>query len=145
MKPPYGRITAYDMNRGVIAWQIANGNTPENIAKNLAAAGVTNVPPTGNPSHAGLLVTKNFLFSGEGTGGAAILHAYDKKTGENVWQGKLPAGPQSALPMTYMHQGNQYVVLATAGAQGGGAQIVAWTVAPPPAATGGGQRGAAPQ
>src|SRR5262245_1307778 len=132
MKPPYGRITAYDMNRGAIAWQIANGSTPPNIAKNLAAAGLTNVPPTGNPSHAGLLVTKNFLFAGEGSGGQAVFHAYDKKTGQSVWEGKLPGGPQSALPMTYMYQGHQYVVLATAGPAGGGAQLVAWTVADPP-------------
>src|SRR5262245_56656723 len=132
MKPPYGRITAYDMNKGASAWQIANGSTPPNIAKNLAAAGLTNVPPTGNPSQAGLLVTKNFLFAGEGTGGQAIFHAYDKKTGVSVWEGKLPGGPQSALPMTYMYQGHQYVVLATAGPAGGGAQLVAWTVADPP-------------
>ena len=144
MKPPYGRITAYDMNRGVMAWQIPNGDTPPNIARNLAAAGLTNIPPTGSPSQAGLLVTRNFLFAGEGTDGQPIFHAYDKKTGENLWQAKLPAGPQTALPMTYMHRGNQYIVLATAGPQGGGAQLVAWTVAPPPAATGG-QRGAQPQ
>jgi quinoprotein glucose dehydrogenase len=139
MKPPYGRITAYDMNRGTIAWQIANGDTPPNIQKNFVAAGLTNIPPTGSPSQAGLLVTKNFLFAGEGSGGQAIFHAYDKKTGENIWQSKLPAGPQTALPMTYMHQGNQYIVVATAGTQGGGAQLVAWTVAPPPAAAGGQQ------
>ena len=132
MKPPYGRITAYDMNRGSVAWQIPNGGTPPAIAKTLAAAGLTNVPPTGSPSQAGLLVTKNFLFAGEGSGGQAVFHAYDKKTGQEVWQSKLPAGPQTALPMTYMHQGNQYVIVATAGATGGGAQLVAWTVAPPP-------------
>jgi quinoprotein glucose dehydrogenase len=127
------------MNRGTIAWQIANGDTPPNIQKNFVAAGLTNIPPTGSPSQAGLLVTKNFLFAGEGSGGQAIFHAYDKKTGENIWQSKLPAGPQTALPMTYMHQGNQYIVVATAGTQGGGAQLVAWTVAPPPAAAGGQQ------
>jgi quinoprotein glucose dehydrogenase len=130
MKPPYGRITAYDMNRGVIAWQVPNGGTPPDIAKSFAAAGLTGIPPTGSPSQAGLLVTKNFVFAGEGSGGQAIFHAYDKQTGENVWQAPLPAGPQTALPMTYMHRGNQYIVLATAGPPGGGAQLVAWTVAP---------------
>jgi quinoprotein glucose dehydrogenase len=131
MKPPYGRITAFDMNRGTIAWQSPNGDTPPNIQKSLTAAGLTNVPPTGSPSQAGLLVTKNFLFAGGGSGGQPIFYAYDKKTGERVWQSKLPAGPQTALPMTYMHQGNQYIVVATAGPQGGGAQLVAWTAAPP--------------
>jgi quinoprotein glucose dehydrogenase len=144
MKPPYGRITAYDMNRGVIAWQIANGATPPNIQKNLDAAGLTNIPPTGSPSQAGLLVTKSFVFAGEGSGGQPIFHAYDKKTGQNVWQANLPAGPQTGLPMTYLHNGNQYIVVATAGPQGGGAQLVAWTAAPPPAPAGG-QRGQAQQ
>jgi quinoprotein glucose dehydrogenase len=144
MQPPYGRITAYDMNKGAIAWQVPNGDTPPNIKANFAAAGLTNIPPTGSPSRAGLLVTKSFLFAGEGAGGQAIFHAYDKKTGESVWQAPLPAGPQTALPMTYMYRGNQYVVVATRGPQGSGAQLVAWTVAPaePPAA---GQRGAGAQ
>jgi quinoprotein glucose dehydrogenase len=133
MKPPYGRITAYDMNKGIIAWQIPNGDTPPNIKANLAAAGLTNVPPTGSPARAGLLVTRSFVFAGEGAGGQAFFHAYDKKTGENVWQAALPAGPQTGLPMTYLYQGNQYIVLATRGAQNGGAQLVAWTVAPPAA------------
>ena len=141
MKPPYGRITAYNMNSGVIAWQVPNGDTPPNIAKNFAAAGLTNIPPTGNPSQAGLLVTKNFLFSGEGTGGQPVFYAYDKKTGERLWRGKLPAGPTTALPMTYMHRGNQYVVVATQGPQG--AQLVAWTVASPAAPASGGQGGGA--
>jgi quinoprotein glucose dehydrogenase len=144
MQPPYGRITAYDMNRGTIAWQIPNGDTPPNIKANFAAAGLTNIPPTGSPSQAGLLVTRTFVFAGEGPGGQAVFHAYDKKTGENVWQAPLPAGPQTALPMTYMHQGNQYIVLATRGPQGGAAQLVAWTVAAPAGASGG-QRGAGAQ
>ena len=131
MQPPYGRITAYDMNKGIIAWQIPNGDTPPGIKANLAAAGLSNVPPTGSPSRAGLLVTKTFVFAGEGAGGQAIFHAYDKTTGESVWQAPLPAGPQTALPMTYMYRGNQYIVLATRGPQNGGAQLVAWTVAPP--------------
>jgi quinoprotein glucose dehydrogenase len=103
---------------------------------------LTNIPPTGSPTQAVLLVTKNFLFAGEGSGGQPVFHAYDKKTGERIWQGKLPAGPATALPMTYTHQGNQYVVVATQGPQGGGAQLVAWTVAPPVAA---GQRGGGAQ
>ncbi len=142
LKPPYGRITAYDMNKGTIAWQTPNGDTPPNVKNQLAAAGLTNVPPTGSPSQAGLLVTKSFLFAGEGGGGQAVFHAYDKKTGQNVWDAPLPAGPQSGLPMTYMHQGKQYIVLATRGPQGGGAQLVAWSIAlPAPAGGQGGGRG----
>src|SRR6266436_8829471 len=136
----FKKKTAYEMNRGVMAWQIPNGDTPPNIARNLAAAGLTNIPPTGSPSQAGLLVTRNFLFAGEGTDGQPIFHAYDKKTGQNVWEAPMPAGPQTALPMTYMHRGRQYLVLAARGPQGGGAQLVAWAIALP-APAGGGQRG----
>src|SRR5262249_37871675 len=141
LKPPYGRITAYDMNKGTIAWQIANGDTPPNIKANLEKAGLTNVPPTGSPSQAGLLVTKNFLFAGEGSGGMAVFHAYDKKTGQEIWQGPLPGGPQTGLPMTYIMNNRQYVVVATRGPQGGGAQLVAWAIAPPAPAGGQGGRG----
>jgi quinoprotein glucose dehydrogenase len=141
LKPPYGRITAYDMNKGDTAFTIPNGDTPPNIKAALEAAGVKNVSPTGSPSQAHLLVTKNFLFATEGSGGQAILHAYDKKTGANIWQGAMPAGPATGIPMTYMYQGKQYIVHAARGPQGGGAQLVAWTVAPPPA-PGGGGRGA---
>jgi hypothetical protein len=141
LKPPYGRITAYDMSKGTIAWQRANGDTPPNIKANLAAAGLTNVPPTGSPSQSQLLVTKNFLFAGEGSGGMAFFHAYDKKTGDEVWQSAMPAGPVTGVPMTYQHQGKQYVVMAARGPQGGGAQLVAWTIAPPAPAGGGQGRG----
>jgi quinoprotein glucose dehydrogenase len=145
LKPPYGRITAYNMNEGEIAWQIPNGDTPPNIQAQFEEAGLTNIPPTGSPSQAGLLVTKNFLFAGEGSGGQPIFHAYDKLTGEEVWQMRLPAGPQSALPMTYLHEGKQYVIVATNGrAPGenqGGAMLVAFAIPDPPPVGGRGGRG----
>ena len=144
-KPPYGRITGYDMNKGDIAFQIPNGDTPPNIKTQFANAGLTEIPPTGSPSQAHLLVTKNFLFATEGSGGQPILHAYDKKTGANIWQSNMPAGPASGIPMTYMHNGKQYVVHAASGrgaGQTGGAQIVAWAVQPPaPAGAEGGRGG----
>jgi quinoprotein glucose dehydrogenase len=145
IKPPYGRITAYNMNTGEIAWQIPNGGTPPNILADFEEAGLENVSPTGSPSQAGLLVTKNFLFAGEGSGGQPIFHAYDKLTGEEIWQAPLPAGPQSSLPMTYIHGGKQYIILATSGnvpGQGrGAAHLVAFAIADPPPAGGRGGRG----
>jgi quinoprotein glucose dehydrogenase len=141
LKPPYGRITAYDMNKGDIAFTISNGDTPPAIKAAFEAAGLKDIPPTGSASQAHLLVTKNFLFATEGSGGQAILHAYDKKTGAGIWQGPMPAGPATGIPMTYMHQGKQYIVHAARGPAGGGAQLVAWTIAPPPAAGGGGRGG----
>ena len=63
MKPPYGRITAYNMNKGEIAWQIPNGDTPPAVKNNPALKGLT-IPKTGSPSQAGLLVTKTLAVRG---------------------------------------------------------------------------------
>lgn len=132
MKPPYGRITAYNMNEGDIAWTIPNSDTPPAIKANLDAAGLRDVPATGNPSQVGLLVTKTLLFAGEGSGGQPIFHAYNKQTGERVWQGAIPGGNQSGLPMTYSHNGRQYVVMAVngnaPGTTGNAARLVAWAL-----------------
>jgi quinoprotein glucose dehydrogenase len=132
MKPPYGRITAYDMNKGALAWTIPNSDTPPAIQANLDAAGLKDIPATGNPSQAGLLVTKSLLFAGEGSGGQNIFHAYDKRTGERVWQGAIPGGTQSGLPMTYEHNGRQYVLMAVngnaPGTSGNAARLVAWAL-----------------
>jgi quinoprotein glucose dehydrogenase len=134
MKPPYGRITAYDMNKGEIAWQIANGDTPPAIRNNPALKGLT-IPRTGSPSHAGILVTKTLLFAGEGWGGQPMFRAYEKATGQIVWEGRIPAGTQASLPMTYMHRGRQYIVF-TAGdaATSSPAQLVAFALPQPAAA-----------
>ena len=127
-KPPYGRITAYDMNEGEIAWQIPNGDTPEDIAENPALDGI-DIPPTGVASRAALLVTKTLLFAGEGTFGGPIFRAYDKTTGDMVWETETPVGPQQGLPMTYMHEGRQYIVFATGNPQmGTPAQLIAYAL-----------------
>jgi quinoprotein glucose dehydrogenase len=110
VKPPYGRITAIDMNSGEHRWMAVNGDTPDDIKNNPALAGVT-IPPTGKASRATLLVTKTLLFAGEGYGGDPILRAYDKATGAVVAEIPLP-GAASSKPMTYMLDGKQYVVLA---------------------------------
>jgi len=110
VKPPYGRITAIDMNTGEHRWMAVNGDTPDDIKNNPALAGVK-IPPTGKASRAVLLVTKTLLFAGEGYGGAPILRAYDKATGAVVAEIPLP-GAASSKPMTYMLNGKQYVVLA---------------------------------
>ena len=145
VKPPYDRITAYNMNTGDVAWMIPNGDTPPNIKSNPALAGV-NIPKTGSPSVAGLLVTKTLLIAGEGSGGQPVLHAYDKATGEEVWQTALPAA-QTSIPMSYMVNGRQFVVMGVRGAQGGSAQLVAFAIpraAPPAAGRGGGAGPGAP-
>ncbi len=119
-KPPYGRITAFDMNKGDIVWQIAHGETPDNIRNHPALKGVT-IPKTGRNGRIGILVTKTLLVAGEGgffttPNGrrGAMLRAYDKATGAEVGAVYMPA-PQSGTPMTYMLNGRQYIVLAISG------------------------------
>ena len=141
LKPPYGRITAYNMNQGDIAWQIPNGDTPPAVKEIAAKLGIA-IPRTGSPSQAGILVTKTLLFAGEGSGGQPVLHAYDKATGAGIWETALP-GPQTSLPMTYLHNGRQYVVLGARGSAGSGAQLVAYAL-PREAPAGRGGRGGAP-
>jgi len=133
LKPPYGRITAYDMNKGEIAWMIPNGDTPPAVKNNPALAGV-NLPKTGSASVSGIMVTKTLLFAGEGSNGLPVFHAFDKATGEEVWRAELP-GAQTGLPMTYMHQGRQYIVTGTRGPAGESARLVAFAL-PRPAAPG---------
>ncbi len=120
IKPPYGRITAFDMNKGDIVWQIAHGETPDNIRNHPALRGVT-IPKTGRTGRIGTLVTKTLLVAGEGgffttPNGqrGAMLRAYDKATGNELGSVYMPA-PQSGTPMTYMLNGKQYIVLAISG------------------------------
>ncbi len=121
VKPPYGRITAIDMNKGEIVWQIAHGETPDNIRNHPALKGLT-IPRTGRQGRIGTLVTKTLVIAGEGgffttPSGArgAMLRAYDKATGNEVGSVYMPA-PQTGSPMTYMLNGKQYIVVAISGA-----------------------------
>ena len=120
MKPPYGQISAIDLTKGEIIWQVAHGETPDAIRNNPALKGL-NIPRTGRPGVVGSLVTKTLLVSGEAgfgpTGGArgAMLRAYDKATGKELGAVYMPA-PQTGSPMTYMVNGKQYIVVAVSGA-----------------------------
>ena len=119
-KGPYGRITAIDMNRGEQVWMAANGDGPRNhpLVKDL------NLPPLGIPGRGAPLLTKTLLFIGEGSDAlpgtnrdgmfGRMFRAYDKATGAIVWETELPAGTTGA-PITYMHQGKQYIVVAIGG------------------------------
>ena len=121
VKPPYGRITAIDMSKGDFRWQIANGPTPKDIAENPALKGVT-IAATGRATRAVVLATKTLLFAAEGWGGAPLLRAHDKATGEVLAEIKLP-GAVGDVPMSYAIAGKQYIALSVAGERG--AEIVA--------------------
>ena len=127
-KPPYGRITAIDLNRGEHRWMVANGDGP----RDHPAIKHLNLPPLGNPGRPAPLATKTLLFIGEGSPimaaagsrlppgmpitiaagyGGDGFKALDKATGELLWRIALPAGTTGA-PMTYMFENKQYIVVA---------------------------------
>ena len=121
VKPPYGQITAIDMKRGEILWQVAHGETPDNVRNNPALKGLT-IPRTGRTGTVGQLVTKTLLIAGEAGFGptpsgarGAMLRAYDKASGKEVGAVYMPA-PQTGSPMSYMLNGRQYIVVAVSGA-----------------------------
>lgn len=111
-KPPYGRITAIDLNRGEIAWQVANGDGP----RNHPAIKHLNLGPLGSMGRPGPLLTRTLLFVGEGpphgvADASPIFRAYDKATGKVVWEFKLDQHVVGA-PMTYLAGGKQYIVVS---------------------------------
>ncbi len=132
VKPPWGRVTALNMNTGELEWSVANGDGPRDhpLLKDLE------LPPLGIPNRPAPLVTRSLLFMGEGSdavigtvpgGGGAYddpdrgydeswrwgkkFRAYDKSTGSSLFEIDLPAGTTGA-PMTYLHDGIQYIVVA---------------------------------
>ncbi|MCY4358230.1 MAG: pyrroloquinoline quinone-dependent dehydrogenase [Gammaproteobacteria bacterium] len=122
LKPPYGLFTAIDMNQGEILWQVPHGRTPDRIKKHPALQEI-DIPQTGQNGFSGSLVTETMLVAGEpqmtsdedGTL-SAYLRAYDKLTGQELGAVRLPA-PQTGSPMTYLHNGVQYLVVAVSGSR----------------------------
>jgi quinoprotein glucose dehydrogenase len=133
IKPPYGRISAIDLDKGEIRWQVAHGETPDRIRNNPALKGMT-IPRTGRPGIFGTLVTKTLVIAGEPGFGptpsgqrGSMLRAYDKASGKEAGAVYMPA-PQTGSPMTYMLNGRQYLVVAISGTNYPG-ELLAFRVA----------------
>jgi quinoprotein glucose dehydrogenase len=134
VKPPWGRITAIDLNEGEIVWQVAHGETPDNIRNHPLLEGI-DVPRTGVANaRIGTLVTSTLVVAGDGglfTNDAGVrgsaLRAYDKATGQEVGTVSLPV-PATGSPMTYQIGDTQYLVVAIAG---GGFAGELWAFRPP--------------
>jgi quinoprotein glucose dehydrogenase len=133
VKPPYDRITAYDMNTGEMLWQKAHSSTPDEIRNHAALKGI-DLPRTGQPGRTfiGTLATKTLLIAGEGGmhtneegRRVSLLRAYDKLTGEDVGAVEMP-NKQTGSPMTYVIDGRQFIVLAVSGSDG--AEIIAYAL-----------------
>lgn len=129
LKPPYGRITAIDLGKGTIAWQVAHGDTPDEIKGHPMLKALA-LPRTGRAGVVGPMVTRTLVICGEpgfvttpnGKRGT-MLRAYDKATGAERGAVYLPA-PQTGAPMTVMVQGRQHIILAIGGGSYG-AELVA--------------------
>ena len=130
-KPPYGRVTAIDMKTGEFVWQVPNGHGPTDHP----AIRHLNLGRLGSPGRPGPLLTKSLLFLGEGSdvgvrGGGRVpdgmplnivtnygepwFRAYDKTNGDVMWEMELVAGT-TGVPMTYMYDGKQYIVVPVGG------------------------------
>ena len=119
IKPPYSRLTAYDMNRGEIAWQTPTGPGADRIRNHPALARLDLPPLGGQATTSGPLITRTVVMLGLGPAGSddsAWLMAYDKATGEVVGRVALPARPLGT-PMTYSVDGRQFIALTLQGAQ----------------------------
>jgi quinoprotein glucose dehydrogenase len=120
VKPPYGVLSAVNLDRGELMWQVPHGDTPDNVRNNPALKGL-NIPKTGQGASVGLMVTKTLVILGDPQvtttpehPRGAMLRAYDKETGKEVGTVWMPA-PQSGSPMTYRVDGKQYIVVAISG------------------------------
>ena len=142
VKPPYARITAYDLGKGEIAWQVPLGDGPRH---HPLFAG-RDVGPLGSDGKGHPLLTRSLLFVSlsrpVARGGERPVpvgdrplskyppeppkfRAFDKANGTLVWEYVMPKQP-AATPMTYLHQGRQYIVVAIGA--GDDAELVAFAL-----------------
>ena len=133
IKPPYGTISAINLDSGEIVWQTPHGDTPDGVRNHAALKGM-NIPRTGQPGYnVGTLITKSLVIAGDGQvtttpdhPRGAMLRAYDKATGKEVGAVYMPA-PESGSPMTYMVNGKQYIIIAVSGGNYSG-EYIAYTL-----------------
>ena len=107
--PPWGTLTAIDLERGELRWQVTLGDLPQ--------ARAPDDPPTGAENYGGPVVTAGGLVFIAATKDEK-LRAFDKRTGELLWTTALPAGGY-ATPAVYEAGGRQYVVIAAGGGKMG--------------------------
>ena len=106
IQPPWGTLTAIDLNSGKTIWKIPLGEYPE-----LAAKGLTD---TGSENYGGPVVTAGGLLFIGATNYDKVFRALDKTTGKLLWKTTLPAAG-NATPSTYEVDGRQYIVIAAGG------------------------------
>ncbi|MEX0964974.1 MAG: pyrroloquinoline quinone-dependent dehydrogenase [Pseudohongiellaceae bacterium] len=110
-KPPYGRITAINLNTGEHEWMVPHG---EGIRQQIIDMGILDPGPVGSESRVGPLLTKTLLFMAQTDVGRNLIRAYNKANGEIIHETELPLPPQGT-PMTYSVAGKQYISIAVGG------------------------------
>ena len=128
VKPPYGVVSAIDLRKGELKWQVPHGDTPDVVRNHARLKGVT-IPKTGQGGSVGVLVTKTLVIAGDPLvtttpdhPRGAMMRAYDKETGKEVGAVWMPA-PVSGSPMTYRVGGRQYIIIAVSGGNYSGEYI----------------------
>ena len=133
-KPPYSRLTAIDISQGEIVWTIRDGQ--RSLATTPCCKDL-DLPPLGNESMTtSVLVTKSLVFGtmtkgrtpdqwGDEEADRQLLYAFDKEDGSHL-RTFLLDGRSAAAPMTYLHEGKQYIVVATGAANT--AELVAYSL-----------------
>jgi quinoprotein glucose dehydrogenase len=128
LRPPWGQISAIDLNKGEVLWQTVHGETEDAVTNHPALKGVK-IPRTGRTGRVGVLTTKTLVMAGDGGASThpdgrrgGMFRAYDKKTGKELGAVPIP-GPQTGSPMTYLHEGKQYIVVAVSG-QGSPGELI---------------------
>jgi quinoprotein glucose dehydrogenase len=99
--PPWSELTAYDLNRGTIAWQVPLGSVPSLAAKGIKDTG------TYHPTRNGLVVTEGGVIF-VGAWSDRTIYAYDKDTGKLLWAQRLDSNPEG-IPAVYEVAGREYV------------------------------------
>lgn len=108
-KPPYSRISAYDMNTGERMWWVPIGDPGDDVRNHPALQGA-DLSRFGSGSSSIQMVAGDLLLATEGSNGPPVLNAFDKRTGELVGEVELPSPGQYGM-MTYLHDGVQHVVV----------------------------------
>jgi quinoprotein glucose dehydrogenase len=128
VKPPYGVMSAIDLRKGELKWQVPHGDTPDNVRNHPKLKGL-NIPKTGQGGSVGVLVTKTLVIAGDplvtttpNHPRGAMMRAYNKETGQEVGAVWMPA-QVSGSPMTYRIGGRQFIVIAVSGGNYSGEYI----------------------
>jgi quinoprotein glucose dehydrogenase len=110
IKPPYTTLTAYDLNRGTMTWQVPVGDDPRALREGVNDTGAIGL-------RAGMVVTATGLVFL--TGGDAKMRAYDADSGKVLWTAALP-GQSRGIPAIFEANGREYLIVNATAAQGGG-------------------------